>query len=140
MTPRRRSPNARSAGSPAGRAPRLLEKVLQSTTIDMAHVFGLTVAHFRPAIDGFDRNGQPRWRTAVEADGAGFPDLIVVGPGGLLAREEKRDGENPTDAQQKWLDLLGLHIDAGVWREADLRSGRIEHELRALRTPRKDHP
>jgi hypothetical protein len=37
---------------------------------------------------------------------AGFPDLILAGYGQLIAWELKRQGENPTDSQQRWLDTL----------------------------------
>lgn len=135
MTPRKRA-----AGSPAARLlaqPRLSEATLDATVFDIVHLHGGLVAHFRPAIAGFGRDGQPRWRTAVAADGKGFPDLVIVLPGGVMFREDKRDGQKPTPDQRMWLDRLdAAGADADVWTEADLRSGRILSEIRALRTPR----
>jgi hypothetical protein len=63
----------------------------------------------------------------------GFPDLVCVGPGGVLFRELKREGRNPTPAQQRWLDALtAAGSDAGVWRPSDLLSGRIARELAGI--------
>jgi hypothetical protein len=63
----------------------------------------------------------------------GFPDLVCVGPGGVLFRELKRQGKSPTPAQQQWLDALAAAgQDAGVWRPEDLLSGRIGQELAAI--------
>lgn len=50
------------------------EDDLKRTVIDMCHTLGLLVAHFRPAQI---RPGV--WVTPVEADGAGFPDCVIVG-------------------------------------------------------------
>lgn len=68
---------------------------------------------------------------------AGFPDEVIVGPGGVLFRECKREGEQkryqPTEAQQAWLDGLGAHgLDVGVWKPSDWLSGRIAKELREI--------
>jgi hypothetical protein len=56
--------------------------------IEAAHVYGWRCAHFRPART---RHG---WRTAVAADGAGFPDLVLIHPGRreIIARELKASG------------------------------------------------
>lgn len=48
------------------------EKAWQSQVLDLARIFGWTVAHFRPA------QTSKGWRTPVAADGAGFPDLLLV--------------------------------------------------------------
>lgn len=64
---------------------------------------------------------------------SGFPDCVFVGPRGVLYRELKRERENPTAAQQKWLNgLLTAGQDAAVWRPSDWLSGRCERELRAV--------
>ena len=63
----------------------------------------------------------------------GFPDLVCAGPGGVLFRELKRQGKDPTPVQQRWLDALAdAGQDAGVWRPEDLFSGRIANELVAI--------
>lgn len=48
------------------------ESEFQQTVIEMAQVLGWRVVHFRPA------RTTTGWRTPVEGDGAGWPDLILV--------------------------------------------------------------
>ena len=69
---------------------------------------------------------------------SGFPDEVIVGPGGCLFRELKREGEKPTVAQQKWLaGLSAAGEDADVWRPSDWYTGRILAEMTMLRHPRR---
>jgi hypothetical protein len=69
---------------------------------------------------------------------SGFPDWVCVGPGGVLWRELKRQSGKLTTAQLEWLQALtGAGQDAGVWRPADLCSGRIARELAVLAGPRR---
>jgi hypothetical protein len=59
----------------------------------------------------------------------GFPDLVLVRDR-VLYREIKTDVGKVTPAQKAWLDaLLWAGADVGVWRETDLRNGRIVQEL-----------
>lgn len=61
----------------------------------------------------------------------GFPDEAIGGRR-ILFRELKRQGKNPTVAQQAWLDtLVAAGYDAAVWRPEDWFSGRIAAEMRA---------
>lgn len=108
----------------------MTESELQKAVIDMARLFGLRVAHFRPALS---QSG--RWHTAVAADGKGYPDLTIVGPGGILFRELKTDRGAIRPEQKQWLATLGFAgANAGVWRPANLHDGTIERELRAVRS------
>ena len=64
---------------------------------------------------------------------AGWPDWAMVGPGGFMVRELKRESEKPRADQQEWLDwLAAAGVDAGVWRPSDLYSGRVARELAAI--------
>jgi hypothetical protein len=64
---------------------------------------------------------------------SGFPDLVLVGPRGVLFRELKRQSEKPTPAQEDWLRALReAGQDADVWRPADLLSKRVARELTAI--------
>jgi len=64
---------------------------------------------------------------------SGFPDLVAVGPGGVLFRELKREGKKPTVSQAAWLAALrGAGQDAEVWRPSSLLSGTVARELAAL--------
>jgi VRR-NUC domain len=64
---------------------------------------------------------------------SGFPDLVLVGPRGVLFRELKRQAKKPTPAQAEWLAALcRAGADAAVWRPSDLLSERIGRELAAI--------
>lgn len=104
------------------------EDDLLTAVLDLARLFGLHVAHFRPA------KTDKGWRTAVQADGKGYPDLTIAGPGGVMFRELKSATGRSGAEQKVWAAKLeSAGADFAVWRPADLRDGRIERELRALR-------
>jgi hypothetical protein len=92
----------------------------QTDCIRLAHIFGWKVAHFRPA-----RTSQG-WRTPVQADGKGFPDLVLVRERVIFA-ELKADSGKLSDDQQRWLDWLhAAGAEVHVWRPRDLEAvGRI---------------
>lgn len=114
----------------------MTEDDLLRTVLDMAHRFGHMTAHFRPA-----QSKTGRWLTAVQGDGKGYPDVTIVGAGGVLFRELKAAKGYLKPEQKKWLSALEeAGADAGVWKPADLQSGRIEAELRALRVARAGCP
>jgi hypothetical protein len=95
----------------------LSEAQLQAATIDLAHAYGWLVAHFRPA------QTAKGWRTAVAADGRGFPDLVLAKQGRVLFAELKASVGLLTDAQRKWLDELGP--DAYLWTPKSWSDGSI---------------
>lgn len=106
----------------------MTEEALQHAVLQMARLFGLMTAHFRPALS---QSG--RWHTAVGGDGKGFPDLVIVGSG-VIYRELKSAKGRLAPEQVAWgrrLESAGQ--DWAVWVPADLESGRVERELRALR-------
>lgn len=106
----------------------MIEDDLLTDVLDLAKLYGLRVAHFRPART--DRG----WRTPVQADGKGYPDLTIAGPGGVLFRELKSATGTMSSEQREWAaSLESAGADFAVWRPADLRTGRINSELRALR-------
>jgi hypothetical protein len=108
----------------------MTESELLNAVLDLARVFGWRTAHFRAALT---RHG---WRTPVQGDGAGFPDLVLVRGSRVIAIELKSDTGNLTDEQRIWLDALS---DAGVlavvWRPEHWRDGTIEHHLRRRQAP-----
>lgn len=62
--------------------------------------------------------------------GAGFPDLVIVGPGGVIYRECKGPAEELSARQVNWkYALIGAGASWGVWRPADLEAGRVERHL-----------
>ncbi|WP_433464360.1 hypothetical protein [Spirillospora sp. CA-128828] len=75
-------------------------------------------------------------RDSRRADGAGFPDRVIVGPGGVLWRELKREWSELRPGQVTWkYRLISTGQDWGLWRPTDLKSGRIRRELLALTHP-----
>jgi hypothetical protein len=85
------------------------ERDFQRTVIEAAQLLGWRVAHFRPA------QTKHGWRTPVAADGAGFPDLVLLRGRELLVRELK-DGSKLTPAQEAWLRAFSdASVDASVW-------------------------
>lgn len=72
----------------------------------------------------------------------GFPDSVIVGPGGVLFRELKSATGRPSPDQVVWLQRLReAGADADIWTPADKYSGRISNELNRLarRRPRPAH-
>lgn len=92
------------------------EAQFQALVVDTARVLGWRVAHFRRATMA---NG--RTVTPVAADGAGFPDLVLVHPdGGVLYRELKTSRGKVAPHQRAWGEaLVGAGADWAVWRPAD---------------------
>jgi hypothetical protein len=89
------------------------EATFQSWVIDYAHAHGWLVSHFRPA------RTEKGWRTAVAADGAGFPDLVLVRERVVFAELK---GPRGTLRETQWMWARALE-DAGaehyVWRPQD---------------------
>ncbi len=70
------------------------------------------------------------WRTAVAADGKGFPDLLMVRERVLVA-EIKGDGDRLTEEQAAWIAAFAsAGVGAFTWTPEDWRNGSIEKELR----------
>lgn len=108
----------------------LTEKQLQAAVIDLARALGWRVAHFRSV--PVKRGPSVRWETPVAADGAGFPDLVLVREGDRVVFAELKVGANkPTAAQQGWLTALRrAKASVCVWTEREWWNGDIETELR----------
>lgn len=90
------------------------ESDLQTGVIDLAHALGWRVAHFRPARTAHG------WRTPVAADGAGFPDLVLVRRTRIVAAELKSDRGRLSDVQRDWLEALyAAGVETHVWTPAE---------------------
>lgn len=86
-----------------------------SQVIDLAHILGWRCAHFRPCKTGRG------WRTPVQGDGAGFPDLILVGRGRIIAAELKRETGRATPDQLAWIAAFAdAGVAAFVWQPHDI--------------------
>lgn len=105
----------------------MTEAQFQQQVIDLARLYGWLVAHFRPARVG------DSWRTPVQADGAGFPDLVLVRGDRLIFAELKGERGALSTSQHVWIDRLRevaaaveAHtgplrhtIEVHVWRPSD---------------------
>ena len=102
--------------------PPMSERNLQSAVLKLAGFHGYEVRYHTK-----DSRGSQ----------AGFPDLVLASKkrGKLLFRELKSDSGRLRPEQKVVLEVLAAcGQDAGVWRPADLLSGRIVAELRAAPT------
>lgn len=83
--------------------PKITEDNFQSTVIEMAQWLGWKAAHFRAA-----QKKDGTWYTPIEADGKGFPDLVLVheAQGRLIFAELKSDTGTCTPEQRDWLNWL----------------------------------
>lgn len=98
------------------------EGELQDEVIEVLQMRGYKVAHFRAA------QTTQGWRTPVEADGAGFPDLIAVRTNPaphLLVIELKSETGTVSEAQNQWLTAFTrvpgaqvLLLRPSSWRDA----------------------
>jgi hypothetical protein len=107
------------------------EADFQSQVLQLAGILRWRRAHFRP---GLNRRGE--WRTAVAADGSGFPDLILVRGDRVLAVELKSELGKTSPEQEEWLAAFArAGIEACVWRPSDFRSGLIQRSLNSAGKP-----
>jgi hypothetical protein len=82
--------------------------------LKLAKMKGWRTAHFRPA------RTATGWKTAVQGDGKGFPDLVLVKGSRLLVVELKVKRGQLTQEQQAWLlAFKGAGIEAHCWRPRD---------------------
>lgn len=90
---------------------RITEDAFKDQVLDLARAFKWRTAHFRP---GLTRSGQ--WVTAVQGDGKGFPDLVLVRGPTLIVAELKVGRNKPTREQTAWLQAFELAgIPAYTW-------------------------
>jgi hypothetical protein len=105
----------------------------QQTVIDYAHLRKWKVAHFRAARTSrtyINKKGERKnvWVTAVQADGSGFPDLVLCRPPRIIFVELKSDNGELSKAQEEWLqEIANCMGDKGylgwdVWRPRDWES------------------
>ena len=123
---------------------RISEKAFTRQVIQLAQHCGYKVAHFRPAMvkcktcrgRGCRRctNTGMSWRTAVEGDGKGFVDLVMVHrkKARLIFAELKSETGKVDDDQNDWIECLlavsdrlrkyGSHLEVivHVWKPSDI--------------------
>lgn len=92
----------------------MTENDLLRGVLDMARLFSWRSAHFRPAKTAHG------WRTPVQGDGEGWPDLFLVRGGRRIAAELKSDKGRLTDEQSAWLEALArAGVEVHLWRPVD---------------------
>lgn len=105
---------------------RMSEAEFTTAVIDFARSLGYRVAHFRPArVTGKD--GKETWRTAVQGDGKGFPDVLFLRGSSLFVAELKVGKNKTTREQDEWLSAFrAAGVRAFVWRPCDWEEIRRE--------------
>jgi len=98
---------------------KVTEKAFQAQVIDLAHLCGWRVAHFRK-VRVVRRDGSAYWETPAAADGKGFPDLQMLKGGRQVVAELKVEGNKPTPEQAQWLEAFqAAGVPAHVWTPDD---------------------
>ena len=95
----------------------ITEQAFMQQVIDLARWYKWRVAHFRPAM-----TKQGRWVTAVQADGIGFPDLVMCRSTRLIFAELKSEKGKVTKEQTDWFFALTLvrFVEVHIWRPRDI--------------------
>ena len=105
------------------------EAAFTDSVIKQAQFLGWRTAHFRPA--RVQRGDDVSYRTPVQGDGKGFPDLVLVRWRVIYAELKSEKGVIEVE-QVKWLDALDRSgMRAYLWRPSD-----IEEITRILRSER----
>lgn len=110
----------------------MTETELQVQIIATARDLGWKAVHWRPAMTSHG------FRTAVQGDGVGWPDLTMVRDNRMICAELKSAGKQLAPAQEAWLDALKKvpGIEVYLWRPDQWENGAIVATLlRRVRTP-----
>ena len=81
------------------------ETEFQKHVIALSQGLGFVVAHFRN-VRVQRANGSVSYQTPVQADGAGFPDLVVAGHGRVVFVELKANKGRIRPEQEAWINML----------------------------------
>ena len=105
---------------------RVTGKEIQDGIAALARMKGWKVAHFSPGRVG----PKDSWITNYAYDSKGFPDLLMLRAGRIVAIEVKGSGDSVSAAQLEWLNVLR---DAGaqtfIVGPTDWASGSVERLL-----------
>lgn len=118
---------------PQSQNPQMSENDLLKCVLDLAKVYGWRSYHARPAMTA------KGYRTPVQGDGKGFPDLVLVRTAELIAVELKSEKGRLTDDQQAWIDTLwSSQTPAYIWRPSDWADGSILRTLSGAKKPKEN--
>jgi hypothetical protein len=81
------------------------ESEFLSQVIETAQLLGWACAHFR-GVRIQRKDGSCYYATPVQADGEGFPDLLLLKGKKMICLECKVGGRKPTERQMRWLSML----------------------------------
>jgi hypothetical protein len=104
---------------------KLTEDQLLKATLDVAKLYGWHSFHVRPA------RTEKGWRSPVQGDGKGFPDLVLAKRDRLIFAELKGVTGTLTREQWQWRDVLEPHAPFYVWRPSAWESGDIASILKS---------
>lgn len=94
------------------------ERDFQDAVIRHAQLRGWLTAHFRPA--RVMVRGQETWRTPLQGDAKGFPDLVAVRRDRQVVAELKRVGKKAEPEQVRWLEAFeAVGAECYVWTPSD---------------------
>lgn|SRR5574343_1024439 len=97
----------------------MTEAEFQQQVIDLARLTGWRVAHFR-SVRQVRRDGAVFYSTPVQADGAGFLDLLMLRNGYGIVAELKVGRNKLSDDQKAWIsEWEQTDFDVRVWRPED---------------------
>lgn len=102
---------------------KISEDEFQTQVISLARMLGWHVAHFR-GVRTQRKDGSIFYQTPVQADGKGFPDLVMVKGRRVIYAELKSEKGKLSQEQKEWLDLLAVDKKREVycWRPSELES------------------
>ena len=82
--------------------------------LHLAHLYGWRTAHFLP---GMNRRG--KWQTAVQGDGKGFLDLVLIRER-IIWAELKSENGKVTPEQKDWIkSLTSAGQEVYVWKPSE---------------------
>jgi VRR-NUC domain len=114
---RRPRRGARTADPATAALRAITEAELLAWCLDLARLHGWLSYHPRPA------RTERGWRTAVQGDGAGWPDLVLLHPTrGGMALELKTETGRTTPEQEAWISAFraaGWHAQVARPRDRD---------------------
>jgi hypothetical protein len=107
---------------------KISEDELQSVVIELAQTLKWRVAHFRSV--PVKHGDRVAYETPVQADGAGWPDLVLCRDR-LIVAELKSETGRLSVPQQDWIfALTHAGVETHVWFPYHWESGEIEETLR----------
>jgi hypothetical protein len=100
------------------------EDDLLTAVLSVCKLYSWRTLHIRPA------RTEEGWRSPLQGDGVGWPDVLAVKGSRLIAAELKGEKGKATDEQMQWLRLLDLaHVETYLWTPSAWASGSILRTL-----------